>query len=196
MIRRPPRSTLFPYTTLFRSDDLVQAGDLVADALFRTGGVVSVSRTWNIDKSVYNLDIDDKQAAFYGLKNSDITGQLQALLRGAMVATFPAENSVDFGVRVWLPAAQRDRLQLLSTILIDTPRGEKVPLGALAAVSRDFEPGMITREGLNYTLNVYGFREKAAISHIMSNFDQAFEDRKSTRLNSSHTDISRMPSSA
>src|SRR2546422_9484665 len=28
MIRRPPRSTLFPYTTLFRSDE-VQAGDLV-----------------------------------------------------------------------------------------------------------------------------------------------------------------------
>src|SRR5438067_6803625 len=25
MIRRPPRSTLFPYTTLFRSDDAVQA---------------------------------------------------------------------------------------------------------------------------------------------------------------------------
>src|SRR3712207_7347302 len=25
MIRRPPRSTLFPYTTLFRSDDLVKA---------------------------------------------------------------------------------------------------------------------------------------------------------------------------
>src|SRR3712207_8057565 len=26
MIRRPPRSTLFPYTTLFRSDDDVDAG--------------------------------------------------------------------------------------------------------------------------------------------------------------------------
>src|SRR2546422_11670775 len=25
MIRRPPRSTLFPYTTLFRSEELVQA---------------------------------------------------------------------------------------------------------------------------------------------------------------------------
>src|SRR3712207_7274749 len=25
MIRRPPRSTLFPYTTLFRSDDALQA---------------------------------------------------------------------------------------------------------------------------------------------------------------------------
>src|SRR3712207_8242744 len=29
MIRRPPRSTLFPYTTLFRSDDLLLE-DLVA----------------------------------------------------------------------------------------------------------------------------------------------------------------------
>src|SRR2546430_13671024 len=26
MIRRPPRSTLFPYTTLFRSNDLMSAG--------------------------------------------------------------------------------------------------------------------------------------------------------------------------
>src|SRR3712207_7721397 len=30
MIRRPPRSTLFPYTTLFRSDDLID--DLGVDA--------------------------------------------------------------------------------------------------------------------------------------------------------------------
>src|SRR5258708_30537987 len=33
MIRRPPRSTLFPYTTLFRS---------VSDDLFRTGAQVGV----------------------------------------------------------------------------------------------------------------------------------------------------------
>src|SRR2546427_4259322 len=31
MIRRPPRSTLFPYTTLFRSDPLL--GDLLVDRL-------------------------------------------------------------------------------------------------------------------------------------------------------------------
>src|SRR2546427_1555046 len=31
MIRRPPRSTLFPYTTLFRSDDLAEAPDRVGE---------------------------------------------------------------------------------------------------------------------------------------------------------------------
>src|SRR4051812_49685478 len=30
MRRRPPRSTLFPYTTLFRSEDLAGGGDVVA----------------------------------------------------------------------------------------------------------------------------------------------------------------------
>src|SRR5206468_12558037 len=33
MLRRPPRSTLFPYTTLFRSGDLVQNFDLEANPL-------------------------------------------------------------------------------------------------------------------------------------------------------------------
>src|SRR3712207_7557410 len=31
MIRRPPRSTLFPYTTLFRSDEVVDVGPMDAD---------------------------------------------------------------------------------------------------------------------------------------------------------------------
>src|SRR2546429_3722785 len=35
MIRRPPRSTLFPYTTLFRSGDTHLAEDLVQTALAR-----------------------------------------------------------------------------------------------------------------------------------------------------------------
>src|SRR2546422_8176005 len=34
MIRRPPRSTLFPYTTLFRSAQLQPFGDERAEALF------------------------------------------------------------------------------------------------------------------------------------------------------------------
>src|SRR3712207_7899304 len=38
MIRRPPRSTLFPYTTLFRSVDELHAEELVPG---RVGGVVS-----------------------------------------------------------------------------------------------------------------------------------------------------------
>jgi multidrug efflux pump subunit AcrB len=158
--------------------DLVTAGDQVEKALYKTQGVVSVSRTWDIDKTVYNLDFNRERVALYGLNIADITDQLKPLLRGAMVASFPAANSSDFGVRLWLPENQRDRVERLSSILIDTPKGDKIPLNALATVSRDLEPGVINREGLNYTLNVYGYREKAAISHIMDSFAKNFKGSK------------------
>src|SRR3712207_6873664 len=44
MIRRPPRSTLFPYTTLFRSVDLQLVGQEPA-ALLVDGGVAGVDGT-------------------------------------------------------------------------------------------------------------------------------------------------------
>src|SRR5258708_12240753 len=38
MIRRPPRSTLFPYTTLFRSGSVLKfTSEIVDDVLFRCG---------------------------------------------------------------------------------------------------------------------------------------------------------------
>src|SRR2546429_7269667 len=36
MIRRPPRSTLFPYTTLFRSSSPVSFSDSESESFFRT----------------------------------------------------------------------------------------------------------------------------------------------------------------
>src|SRR3712207_8993732 len=42
MIRRPPRSTLFPYTTLFRSAPKVAAGDRVNHQRYGLGRVVTV----------------------------------------------------------------------------------------------------------------------------------------------------------
>ena len=155
-------------------EDLQKAGDLVEKALYRTSGLVSVMRTWDNDKTVYNLNIQKERAAFYGLNSADIASQIQAVLRGARVASFPLQNSVDFGVRVWVPALERDTPAVILATLIDTPKG-KIPLGAVASIRREKEPGMITREGLKYTLNVYGSREKAAISHIMASFDKAFE---------------------
>src|SRR5258708_8756945 len=44
MIRRPPRSTLFPYTTLFRSDDLEQLGAVLRAA--RPTIFFGVPRVW------------------------------------------------------------------------------------------------------------------------------------------------------
>jgi multidrug efflux pump subunit AcrB len=150
------------------------AGQKVEQALQKTQGVVSTSTTWDMDKMVYNLRIDEAQALRYGLKRSDVTTQLQLALRGAPVATFPKANSIDYTVRVWLPKKQIDQFDSLLGMLIDTPTG-KIPLNKIADLKFTKEPSSITREDLAYTLEVYGNREKGAISHIMANFEKQLE---------------------
>ena len=59
MIRRPPRSTLFPYTTLFRSEGLNENDiDFVHDFMCNKSG------TWKLNESLYPKQrgtISDKQ---------------------------------------------------------------------------------------------------------------------------------------
>ncbi len=156
---------------------LQSVGKEVQAALNRTKGVVSTSTTWDMDKVVYNLDVDEAEALRYGLHRADVTAQLQAALRGAPVASFPKTNSMDYTVRVWLPVKQIDQFDKVMGMLIDTPKG-KIPLNKIATLSSQKEPSLITRDGLQYTLEVYGDREKSAISHIMASFEAELEKVK------------------
>ncbi len=152
-------------------DPLLVAGKKVEKALSHTQGVVSTASTWDKDKVIYNLRVDEAEAMRYGLKRADVATQIQLALRGAPVATFARVNSADYTVRVWLPSKERDRFDTVMQMLIDTPKG-KIPLNKIASLASHKEPSLITRDGLQYTLEVYGDREKAAISHIMASFEK------------------------
>ena len=156
---------------------LLDAAKKVQKALNKTKGVVSTATTWDMDKVVYDLVIDEREAAKYKLKRSDITKQLQLALRGAPVASFPKINAMDYTVRVWLPKNQIDNFKTIITMLIDTPMG-KIPLNKIATLTKYKEPSLITREDLQYTLEIYGNREKGAISHIMANFEKELKKIK------------------
>ena len=57
-------------------------------------------------------------------------------------------------------------------------------------------PEMTVAEFLGFIAEIRGFRAKDAAQAAVDRAIGLTQDRKSTRLNSSHTDISRMPSSA
>lgn len=150
-------------------EKLVTAADSVEKAMYKTQGIVSVSRTWRIDKIIYDLEIDEKMARSYALSSLDVISQVQTLLRGGLVSSYSRENSEDYGMRVWVDEKQRDTLEKILTSKIVTKSG-LIELRTIAKVKKVLEPTLLTREGLEYTLNIYGFREKAAISHIMDSF--------------------------
>ncbi len=156
------------------SDDITQLQDAakqVKVALSKTKGVVATLTTWDMDKEVFDLQVDEAEAMRYQVTRAEVTAQLQLALRGAPVASFARENSMDYTVRVWLPQEQIDTFDTISGMLIDTPKG-KIPLEKIATIVSKKEPTLITREDLQYTIEVYGSREKGAISHIMANFEE------------------------
>src|SRR5258708_13522760 len=72
MIRRPPRSTLFPYTTLFRSPGQLQGGLHRLGAADHVGEVRDVRRA-GVARQVAQRGVDDDQA-----RSEEHTSELQS----------------------------------------------------------------------------------------------------------------------
>ena len=176
MIRRPPRSTLFPYTTLFRS--LGRKPILVAGWLI--GLPVPLLLIW---APVWgwvvfaNVLLGINQGLTWSttvIMKIDLAGPKQ---RGLAMGLNEAAGYMAVSVTALLTGYIAARSGL---------RPEPFYLG-------------IAYAALGLGLSTFAVREtREHAAHEAANHQAAGDalDRKSTRLNSSHTDISRMPSSA
>src|SRR3712207_2464655 len=197
MIRRPPRSTLFPYTTLFRSGPpshqqaaadfaagLARAGvgivyggghvglmGVVADAALAAGGHVA---------GVIPQHLVDDELAHPGLPQLEVVASMHerkarmAELADAFVALPGAAGTLEELFEAWTWGMLG--LHAKPTVLVDVD-GFWQPL--LAQLRRMADDGYLDRR----RLDALGVVTDAA--GLLT-----FVDRKSTRLNSSHANIS------
>jgi multidrug efflux pump subunit AcrB len=175
-----------------RFEPLKKASDILYEVLLKTKGLASIAKTWELDKIVYELKIDERLAQSYGLTAEDIANQLALYLKGGFAATKPVNNANDVPIRVW-----GDNTKDISTFTLTTKKGPLL-LQKVARIEKIKEPSSITREALKYTIDIYGFRETAAMSHIMANFQKAFEGVKlPPEVDMTHTgDIAQFEDSA
>lgn len=157
-------------------DPLVLAGlgRELQQRMQQVGGLASVSLTWQDDKRELRFTADPQRCALYGISPREAANQVQTFLQGG-VSTFyrlPGEDSLP--VRVRLAAEARNRPERLEQLLLHTPLGE-VPLGSLGRFSTADTPALLTRQDLQNSINLLGYRETAAVSHIMDNVKTALQ---------------------
>jgi len=158
-------------------EKLDEIGKNIMKKAYNVKGIKSLSRTWDYDKVSYNLEMDPKMLNYYKISPFDVAFQLSSRVTGTFVSLFNVQNENSLMVRVLFPSKDRDYIKDIESYYIETPKG-KVLASAVVKVKKILEPTVITRDKLDYSLDIIGYRTKAAITHIVDSFKKQVKDLK------------------
>jgi multidrug efflux pump subunit AcrB len=149
----------------------------VDQRLHQVGGLKAVVRTWSLDRQEYHFLPDPNQLALHGLDAAGVAAQVSAQVKGTPSTLFRVPQQDSFAVWLQSRPDRRSTDLDLATLPVQTVHGP-VPLSALGQVVPAIVPTLHTRQGLQETIDVLGYRTTAAVTHINANVDRALRGLK------------------
>jgi len=150
-------------------------GEKIYDRMLNVAGLTSVSRSWTHDKNEINFILDKEKCSLYEISPANVSSQIANVVGGMPASTFRIDQEDGIALRVAYPAERRDHVSKLKDVMIITPKG-LTPLEALGTLKDKKIPTLYTRQDMQNTLEIYGYREKTAITHIDKGIQQALAD--------------------
>lgn len=137
---------------------LAQKAHEVVTQLKKVRGIEDENILKELGQPTLNIQIDREKAARYGVNVSDIQTVVANSIGGAAVTNFLEDEKI-FGIAVRLNEASRNDIPDVTNLLIDTPNGQKIPLGMVANVRLTDGPFFIYREaGKRYIAVIFSVR--------------------------------------
>jgi multidrug efflux pump subunit AcrB len=152
-------------------------GSDVMERLKKVRGLTSISRSWTYDKKELTFKVDMQRAAIYGISPVTISQQIAAAVRGGISSVFRIPGEDGYFIRVRFSDEFRDNLSSIESMLIQTPKGA-VPVKELGIFESIKTQTSMSRQYLQPTLDIYGYRSTAAISHIHNDIDNVLKEIK------------------
>ncbi|MGB7275216.1 MAG: efflux RND transporter permease subunit, partial [Geitlerinemataceae cyanobacterium] len=94
------------------------------------------------------IKFDRSAAARYGLSVGQLSETIETALNGTVVSQVLEQQQL-FDLVVWLPEADRNNIDTLRNLLIDTPSETKIPLAQVANIDYGTGPNTINRENVS-----------------------------------------------
>jgi len=126
-------------------DVLKEKADQVARLVRGVRGATDVNVEKTSGLAYLEVDIDRESIARYGVNVADINDIIETAI-GGKEASRVFEGQKSFGVVVRFPESDRNDVEPIRSILIDTPSGARLPLGQLANVYLRDGPAQVSRE--------------------------------------------------
>jgi multidrug efflux pump subunit AcrB len=152
--------------------ELPAAAAAVRNALAKVPGLTSVSTAWDQDARETILQLDEHKLRAYNLSPEAVAAQLP-LKGGALASLSKLATVTAIPVRGYFAEPYRGNPAALTLLPIQTPGGGSVPLGEIGALKEANTVSLLTRDAMQYSLDVLAWREKAPTSVLSEKAEAA-----------------------
>lgn len=129
-------------------DELRSIGAEVQAVMRDIEGVVDLQLEPQVPIRQVQIQFDRAAAARYGISVGKLSEMIETALNGRVVSQVLKEQQL-FDLLVWLKEDARRNLDTIRDLLVDTPNGQKIPLGQVAKIDYGTGPNTINRENVS-----------------------------------------------
>ena len=133
---------------LYGSDleELTQTAERMVERIRTIPGAIDVDWVDIGGRNYVQIDIDAAALSKYGMSVERVNQLIETAVAGKVV-TEVIEDNWRTGILLRYPESARNSVAALDKLLVETPRGDRLPLSKLAKTSELTGPVQITREG-------------------------------------------------
>ncbi|NCJ06504.1 CusA/CzcA family heavy metal efflux RND transporter [Synechococcales cyanobacterium C] len=133
--------------------ELRHIGQEVEATMQTIPGVVDLQLEPQVPIRQLQIQFDRAAAARYGLSVGHLAEMIETALNGRVVSQVLQDQQL-FDLLVWLQPESRNTLETLRNLGVDTPSGQKIPLGQVANLEFGTGPNTINRENVSRLITV------------------------------------------
>jgi multidrug efflux pump subunit AcrB len=156
-------------------DVLYHLADETVQRVANVDGTTNVFTSYNNDYRQMSLQLDKERLSELGLTSASVSTQLYGRMEGidATSMTLGRDESID--VRVGFSGDSSSDLDYLMDTYLTTPLGIRIPLSEVASIKIENRANMVERENMSYTVNINGFTEDRAFSHVVAEIQEEID---------------------
>ncbi len=155
---------------------LEQVASDIKEQVNAVPGVVNLYNSWSRDTETLVLQLDQSRMIDLGLHAAAVANQVFQSIEGVSASELKRNDSDDLRIFVQYPDEKRKNRDLLGETVITTSYGVTVPLRDIAEIKTVTRANLVTRENLNYTIDLLGFTHQRPLSHVVSDVESVLKE--------------------
>jgi len=138
-------------------------------------GTTNIYKSYNMDNLQLNIRMNKARVLELGLTNALVAQQIYNSTEGIKGTTMDLVEADNVNISVEYMDEYKHSVDNLLDVSIITPLGQKVPLREIATVEQGKRANIITKEDLEYTIDILGYTDTRAFSHITKDIQKILD---------------------